>query len=129
LPFCTLSQVHDELVLNSANTNYDTELNNLISLVDAEITTTLQKYTSMPVQTEIATQFAYLEARMVAIHFRLKRATPQEQQQLQAVLKNNVALLTGIIESNFKRSFFAEGSRSEDENAGAVPWRWQKGDW
>jgi hypothetical protein len=129
LTFATLSQVHDELVISSSNTNYDTEIDNLLALVDAEITTILQKYTSMPVQTEIATQFAYLEARMVAIHFRLKRATPQEQQQLQAVLKNNVALLQGIIESNFKRSFFAEGSRSEDENAGAVPWRWQKGDW
>lgn len=129
MTYATLDQTKDELVLNYSNTNYDTELNNLLALVDAEINTILQKYTSMPVQTEIATQFAYLEARMVAIHFRLKRATPQEQQQLQAVLKNNMALLTGIIESNFKRSFFAEGSRSEDENAGAVPWRWQKGDW
>jgi hypothetical protein len=127
--YATLNQVKDELVMSYSNTNYDAELNNLLSLVDAEINTILQKYTSHPVQSEIATQFSYLEARMCAIHFRMKRATPPEQNQLQAVLKNNQALLQGIIESNFKRSFFAEGSRSEEDNAGAVPWRWQKGDY
>jgi hypothetical protein len=113
--------------MNYANTNYDTELNNLLSLVDSEINTMLQRYTSLPVQSEIATQFAYLEARMCALHFRIKRATPQEQQQLQAVLKNNQMLLQGILESNFKRSFIAQGSRSEEDNAGAVPWRWMEG--
>lgn len=129
MTFATLDQVHDELVISYSNTNYDTEISNLLDLVDAEILTMLQKYTSLPVQNEIATQFAYLEARMAALHFRIKRATPQEQQQLQAVLNNNQNLLMGIINANFKRAFFAEGSRSEDENAGAVPWRWQKGDW
>jgi hypothetical protein len=123
LTFATLSQVHDELVLNSANTTYDTELNNLLALVDAEITTLLRKYSSQPVQSEIATQFAYIEARMVAIHFRIKRATPQEQQQLQSVLKNNQALLSAIIDSNFKTNFSSEGSRSDYEDGPtSIPW-------
>lgn len=123
MTYCTLSQVHDEIVLSSSNTNYDTELTNLISLVDSEINTILQKYTSMPLQLEIQTQFAYIEARMVATHFRLKRATPQEKEQLQSVLKENQALLMGIINSNFKSSFGATSPRDDEYVWPAViPW-------
>ena len=122
MPYATLSQCHDELILSNSNTQYDAELDNLLGLVDAEINTILQKYTSQPLQIEIQQQFSYIEARMVALHFRIKRATPQEQQQLSAVLKSNQQLLMAIINANFRRSFFGQSSASDYENNN--PWHW-----
>ena len=116
MTYSTLNAVKDELTLNYSNTNYDTELNNLLALVDGEINAILQKYTSLPVQTEIANQLAYPEATMVALHFRIKRATPQEQQQLQAILKNNQDRLKAMISANFKRAFFVTSSSFDNDD-------------
>jgi hypothetical protein len=113
--YATLSQVHDELTLASSNTTNDTELTNLLSLVDTYIQMRLQKYTSLPLQIEISTQIADIEARWVAARFRFRRATPQEQNQFQAALKNIEEEFQAFLNNNFRVGFRSVGSMTDKD--------------
>ncbi|MHB1907762.1 MAG: hypothetical protein ACYCQJ_02685 [Nitrososphaerales archaeon] len=105
MTFCDLNQVKDELVLAYTVTSNDAELNNLLSLVDTYINTRLQKLTSLPLQTELSSQLADYEARLVVARFRLRRATPQEQQQYQAALDQIELELQEFLKANFRTTF------------------------
>ncbi|HZW58251.1 MAG TPA: hypothetical protein VFF30_18325 [Nitrososphaerales archaeon] len=124
--YATLNQVKDELTLAYAVTTNDTELNNLIALVDSIINLRLQRYTSLPLQTEIATQLADIEARWVAARFRLKRATPQEQNQFQAVITLIESEFQEFLKNSFQRSFFGEGAKSDQDFVGVDLGQWDQ---
>lgn len=111
--YASLNQVHDELTLAYSITTNDTELSNLIGLIDSHINLRLQKYTSLPAQTEIASQLAYIEARWVASAFRFRRATPQEKQQYQAELTNIEQEFQAFLNNNFRTSFRAVSSNTD----------------
>ena len=103
--YSSLNQCKDELTLAYSVTTNDTELNNLLGLVDSYINMRLQKYTSLPLQIEISTELADIEARWVAARFRFRRATPQEQQQYQAALKNIEDEFQAFLNNNFRTGF------------------------
>ncbi len=111
--YSSLNQVHDELNLAYSNTSNDTALTNLLSLVDSYINMRLQRYTSLPLQTEISTQIADIEARWVAMRFRFRSATPQEQNQYQAALKNIEDEFQAFLNANFRHNFRAYGSMTD----------------
>ncbi len=108
--YASLNQVHDEITLPYSNVSNDSELNSLLVLVDSYINMRLQKYTSLPLQIEISTELADIEARWVAARFRFRRATPQEQQQYQAALKNIEDEFQAFLNNNFRKGFRAYGS-------------------
>jgi hypothetical protein len=113
MTYCTLDQVKDELVLAYAVSSNDTELNNIIALIDSYINLRLQKYTSLPVNAEISAQLADIEARWSAARFRFRRATPQEQQQYQAALKNIEEEFQHFLNNNFRTGFRAVSSMTD----------------
>lgn len=81
-----------------------------MNLIDSYINMRLQRYTSLPTQVEISSQLADIEARWVAARFRFRRATPQEQNQYQAALKNIEDEFQAFLNNNFRTNFRAYGS-------------------
>ena len=116
MTYSSLSQCKEELNLSSSITTNDAELNDLLTTIDNYINTRLQRFTSLPLQTELQTFLADLEARWVVARFRLRRATPQEQQQYQVIIAQIETQYQEFLKNNFQRSFIAEGSGS-DSNA------------
>jgi len=114
MTYATLSQVKEELNLSSSVTTNDTELNDLLTTIDNYINTRLQRFTSLPLQSEMQTYLADLEARWVVTRFRIRRATPQEQQQYQALLGNIEQQFQEYLKNNFQTSFVGHGSRSDE---------------
>lgn len=105
--------MHDELTLAYSITTNDTELTNLLALIDSYVNMRLQRYTSLPLQVEISSQIADIEARWVAARFRFRRATPQEQNQYQAALKNVEDEFQSFLNNNFRHNFRAYGSMTD----------------
>lgn len=113
--YSSLNNVKDELVIAYAVTTNDIELTNLLNEIDSHINTRLQRYTSLPVQQEIASAIGGIEARWVAARFRFRRATPQEQNQYQVLLKNIEESFQQFLGSNFGRRFRAVGSMTDKQ--------------
>lgn len=120
MTYSDLSSVKEELNLSSSVTTSDTELNDLLTTIDDYINTRLQRFTSLPLQTELQTYLADLESRWVVSRFRLRRATPQEQQQYQVIISQIEAQFQEFLKNNFQRSFSAEGSRSNESGIGTI---------
>ena len=125
MTYATLLGVKEELQINSGNTLYDQELNDLLATIDGNINTRLQRRTSLPVNTEIASQLADVEVRWVAARYRIRRATPQENQQYQAVLAQIENQFTEFLKSNFQTSFFVESPESDQ----GIPYDNGRRDW
>ncbi|MHB8603523.1 MAG: hypothetical protein ACYC9R_12890 [Nitrosotalea sp.] len=115
MTYASLTQVKEELNIASAITTNDTELNDLLTTIDNYINTRLQRFTSLPLQAEMQTYLADLESRWVVSRFRLRRATPQEQQQYQALITDIETQFQEYLKNNFQTSFFVQGSRSNEE--------------
>lgn len=113
MTYSSLSQCKEELNLSASITTNDAELNDLLTTIDNYINTRLQRFTSLPLQTELQTFLADLEARWVVARFRLRRATPQEQQQYQVIIAQIETQYQEFLKNNFQRSFSAEGARSD----------------
>ena len=120
MTYTNQSSVKEELNLSSSITTSDNELNDLLTTVDDYINTRLQRFTSLPLQTELQTYLADLESRWVVSRFTLRRATPQEQQQYQVIISQIEAQFQEFLKNNFQRSFSAEGSRSYDAGIGTI---------
>jgi|SRR5579875_1402559 len=105
MTYAQLSDAKNELQISTSVTTYDTELNDLLTKQDNYINLRLQKYTSLPVQTEIATQLAEIEARWAALRFRMRRATPQEYPQYQTLIQNIEDEFQRFLDNNFRTSF------------------------
>lgn len=114
MTYSNILSVKEELNLSSSITSSDGELNDLLATIDDYINTRLQRFTSLPLQTELQTYLADLESRWVVSRFRLRRATPQEQQQYQVNISQIETQFQEFLKNNFQRSFSAEGSRSDD---------------
>ncbi|MHB8565731.1 MAG: hypothetical protein ACYC7D_05385 [Nitrososphaerales archaeon] len=115
MTFSTLASVKEELALNSSVTSNDSELNDLLTSIDNYINTRLQRFTSLPLLAELNVYLADLESRWVCARFRIRRATPQEQQQYQVVVNQIETQFQEFLKSNFQRSFFSQGSRTDGE--------------
>ena len=115
MTYSNLASVKEELNLSSSIVTNDTELNDLLTTIDNYINTRLQRFTSLPLQSELQTYLSDLESRWVVARFRLRRATPQEQQQYQIIISQVEAQFQEFLKNNFQRSFSAEGSRSDEE--------------
>ncbi|MGI0085813.1 MAG: hypothetical protein ACREBQ_12100, partial [Nitrososphaerales archaeon] len=111
--YASLDNCKDELTLAYSVSTNDTELTNLLTMVDGDINRDLQRYTSLPLQTEISAQLADIEARWVALRFRFRRATPQEQNQYQAALKNIKDEFEEFLKNNFQKTFRTRGSMTD----------------
>ena len=109
MTYGSLNNCKDELTLSYSITTEDTELANLLSIIDNYINTRLQMVTSLPLQSELQIMLADIEARWVAARFRFRRATPQEQQQYQDLLNNIEQEFQVFISNNFKTSFKGVG--------------------
>src|SRR5579872_3130318 len=105
MTYALLADVHNELLLSSSVTTNDAEINDLLTKTDNYINLRLQKYTSLPIQIEIATQLAEIEARWVALRFRMRRATPQEYPQYQTLIQNIEDEFQKFLDNNFRMSF------------------------
>ena len=128
MTYATLTQVHQELNLSTSVTTNDTELDALLTIIDNQINTKLQRYTSLPIQVEMQTYLADVEARWVVTRFRLRRATPQEQQQYQALLANIDQEWQDYLANNFQTSFFGEGSQSDNDSIKLDLGQWNETD-
>ncbi len=128
MSYATLIQVHEELNLSTSVTTNDTELTDLLTIIDNQINTKLQKYSSLPLQQEMQTYLADVEARWVVTRFRLRRATPQEQQQYQALLANIDKEWQDYLASNFQTSFFGQGSQSDNDSLKLDLGQWNESD-
>lgn len=112
MTYASLTQVHEELNLASSITTNDAELNDLLTAIDTYVNTRLQRSTSLPLNTELQTPLGDIEARWVVARFRLRRATPQEQQQYQTILNEIEQEFQSFLNNNFKTAFTNIGSRS-----------------
>jgi len=108
--YASLDQVKKELLTASNQTNYDEELLDLLSSVDQHINMRMQKFTSLPVQSEIAIQLGEIEASMVAARFKLRRSAPNTYADYNNVLLATEQRLQHFLEQNFKTTFVAVGS-------------------
>lgn len=124
MTFASLTQVKEELNLAGSITINDTELNDLLSTIDTYINTRLQRFTSLPLQTELQTPLADIEARWVVARFRLRRATPQEQEQYQVILAQIDQQFQEFLKNNFKTTFSASGSRTDEIPMGLDLGQW-----
>ena len=115
MTLCTLAQAKEELNLSSSITSQDTELNDLLTIIDNYINTRLQRFTSLPISAGLLVPLADIEARWVVARFRLRRATPQEQQQYQVIINQIEAQFQEFLKNNFQLTFTGVGSRSEDD--------------
>ncbi len=115
MTYATLSQTKEELNISSSITTSDSELNDLLTTIDNYINTRLQRFTSLPLQSELGIFLSDLETRYVVARFRLRRATPQEQQQYQVVINQIEAQFQEFLKNNFQRTFAGVGSRSNDD--------------
>ena len=113
MTYSSLTSVKEELNISDSVTTNDQELNDLLTSIDNYINTRLQRFTSLPLQTELTTYLADLESRWVCARFRMRRATPQEQQQYQVTVNQIEAQFQEFLKSNFQRSFFGQGSESD----------------
>ena len=127
MTYATLTQVKEELNIASAITTSDTELDDLLTLIDDQLNTRLKRFTSLPLQSEMLTYLGDLEARIVVARYRLRRATPQEQQQYQVIIQQIEAQFMEYLKNNFQTSFFGQGSRSE-EREGLDLGQWNESD-
>lgn len=114
LTYCTLTSLKEELNVSVSNTNMDGELNDLLTTLDNYINTRLQRYTSLPLQNELLGYLSDLEARWATSRFRMRRATPQEVQQYQAILNQIELEFQEFLKANF-RTTFSWASPSVDE--------------
>lgn len=116
MTYATLVQVKEELNLASSITTNDTELNDLLTTIDTYLNTRLQRYTSLLLNAELQVPLADIEARWVVARFRLRRATPQEQQQYQTIITQIEQQFQEFLKNNFKTTFSDVGSRSDDDS-------------
>ena len=127
MTYSNLTSVKEELNIASSNTTYDFELNDLLTTIDYYINTRLQRFTSLPLQTELQSYLSDLESRWVVSRYRLRRATPQEQQQYQATIVQIEQQFQEFLRSNFMRTFTTSGSRSkEDARVGLDLGQWNE---
>ena len=105
-------QVKEELNIASAITTSDSELNDLLSLIDDQLNTRLKRFSSLPLQSEMLTYLGDVEARIVVARYRIRRATPQEQQQYQVIIQNIEMQFQEYLKNNFQTTFNGSGSRS-----------------
>ncbi|MHB2036967.1 MAG: hypothetical protein ACYCPW_09555 [Nitrososphaerales archaeon] len=115
MTYASLAQCHEELNLSSSIVSNDSELTDLLTTIDNYINTRLQRFTSLPVQIELSIFLSDLETRYVVARFRLRRATPQEQQQYQVIINQIEAQFQEFLKNNFMTTFSAVGSRSDDD--------------
>ncbi|MDG6995190.1 MAG: hypothetical protein JRN52_04630 [Nitrososphaerota archaeon] len=125
MTYSTLSQCKEELNINSSITLYDSELTDLLSIIDTHINTRLQRFTSLPLQIELQTPLADLESRWVVARYRLRRATPQEQQQYQVMLNQIEQQFQEFLKNNFRQTFAGISSRSDEDARGGI----ELGEW
>ena len=127
--YATLVQVKEELNLASSVTTNDTELTDLLTTIETYINTRLQRFTSLPLQIELKMPLADLESRWVVARFRLRRATPQEQNQYQTIINQIETQFEEFLKNNFQRTFATVSSRSdEDEKVGIDLGQWNETD-
>ncbi len=93
-------------------TTNDVELSNLLVIIDNYINLRLAHYTSLPLQIAMQSQLADIESRWVAIRFRLRRATPQEQQQYETLLTEIEKEFQQFLDANFQLYFKGVGSQT-----------------
>lgn len=113
MTYSSLTTVKEELNIASTITVFDQELTDLLTTIDNYVNTRLQRFTSLPLQSELAIFLSDLESRWVCARYRMRRATPQEQQQYQVTLNQIEAQFQEFLKSNFQRSFFGQGSESD----------------
>jgi DNA replication protein DnaD len=111
--YSSLTSVKEELNISSSNVLYDQELNDLLATIDNYINTRLQRFTSLPLQSELTTFLSDLESRWVCARYRIRRASPQEQQQYQVTLNQIETQFQEFLKNNFQRTFFGQGSESD----------------
>ena len=125
MTYATLLQCKEELNINSSITLYDSELNDLLATIDTYVNTRLQRFTSLPLQVELQTPLSDLESRWVVARYRLRRATPQEQQQYQTMINQIEQQFQEFLKNNFRQTFAGIGSRTDEEARSGL----EVGDW
>ncbi|MHB1868418.1 MAG: hypothetical protein ACYCPP_05675 [Nitrososphaerales archaeon] len=115
MTYSDLTSVKEELNLAASVITSDTELTDLLTTIDNYINTRLQRFTSLPIQSELQTYLGDLESRWVVSRYRLRRATPQEQQQYQVMITQIELQFQEFLKNNFMTTFSAVGSRSDDD--------------
>ena len=68
-----------------------------------------------------------VEARVVVARYRIRRATPQEQQQYQVIIQNIEMQFQEYLKNNFQTTFHGSASRS-DETEGLDLGQWNESD-
>ncbi len=103
MAYSTIAQVKEILLIPSATTTYDAEIQNIIALVDSEIDTILKKYTDLPLHQDIASELQYISAEWAAGVFKNRRAGSKDQPLGSA--ENARTRLRQFVEAHFKTSF------------------------
>lgn len=119
--FASLADVHYELQLATADTTKDAEINDLLAEGDIWINLMMQRYTSLPVNSDISSTLAQLEARWVAYKYKQRRATPQEMAQLEILIKEMDAELQLFLDRNFQTTFAAVSPYSDNTDVAVPP--------
>ena len=112
--YASIVDLKQQLLIATNQTVYDSELNDILQKTDIYINLRLQKFTSLPVQTEIANQLADIESQMAAARFKLRRATPATYADYNNIKETIEDQFEFFLEQNFKTTFQAVGSQSGD---------------
>ena len=130
--FTTLEAVKEELNYPTSTTNFDSSLTNLISYADQYFVMRMQRYTSLPVNSDIAAQIGQIQIRWIAYRFKQRNASTAQYAELQTYIGQVEMELIQFLKQNFRTTFDTVGSQDnivpfQNYLGRPVPW-WSSDD-